>query len=134
MRKNDDKACSDERFLLCRIKPNRKGNEMSIDTSGLSATELKELVTKIEKRIVEVEKETLQAALKEMRAVADKLGVAFEDVIALNGSRRKKAVTKSSPKYANPNDPAQTWTGRGRKPAWVKEALDAGKSIEDLAI
>lgn len=107
---------------------------MSIDISGLNAAELKELAVKIEKRTVAVEKETLQAALKEMRAIADKLGVAFEDVIALHSGKGKKAATKSTAKYANPDDPAQTWTGRGRKPAWVKTALEAGKSIDDLTI
>ena len=107
---------------------------MSIDISGLNAAELKELAVKIEKRAVEVEKETLQTALKEMRAIANKLGVAFEDVIALHSGKGKNAATKSAAKYANPDDPAQTWTGRGRKPAWVKTALEAGKSIDDLTI
>ena len=43
-------------------------------------------------------------------------------------------TTKGAAKYANPANPEQTWTGRGRKPNWVIEALDNGKSIEDLAI
>lgn len=107
---------------------------MSIDISKLNAAELKELAGKIEKRVVEVEKETLQTALKEMRAVADKLGVAFEDVIALHSGKGKKTATKAAAKYANPADPSQTWTGRGRKPAWVKQALESGKSIDDLMI
>ena len=107
---------------------------MSIDISGLNAAELKALAVKIEKRVVEVEKETLQTALKEMRAVADKLGAAFDEVIALHSGKGKKAASKAAPKYANPDNPSQTWTGRGRKPAWVKTALEAGKSIDDLTI
>ncbi|WP_170565444.1 H-NS histone family protein [Ruegeria atlantica] len=107
---------------------------MTIDISGLNAAELKKLAAKIEKRTVEVEKETLQTALKEMRAIADKLGVTFEDVIALHSGKGKKTATKAAPKYANPDDPSQTWTGRGRKPAWLKAALEAGKSIDDLMI
>ncbi|WP_170419809.1 H-NS histone family protein [Ruegeria atlantica] len=107
---------------------------MSIDISGLNAAELRELAVKIEKRAVEVEIETLQTALIEMRAIAVKLGVGFEDVIALHSGKGKKAVTKSAAKYVNPDDPTQTWTGRGRKPAWVKTALEAGKSIDDLTI
>lgn len=27
-------------------------------------------------------------------------------------------------KYRNPADPTQTWTGRGKKPAWMAEAED----------
>ncbi|HRM75876.1 MAG TPA: H-NS histone family protein, partial [Paracoccus sp. (in: a-proteobacteria)] len=37
-------------------------------------------------------------------------------------------------KYANPADPEQTWTGRGRKPRWVQEALGAGQKLESLEI
>ena len=107
---------------------------MSIDINELSAVDLKELAIKIEKRVVEVEKENLHLALTEMRAIADRLGVAFEDVIALHKGRGRKPGTKVAAKYANPDDPSQTWTGRGRKPAWVHAALEAGKSIDDLTI
>jgi DNA-binding protein H-NS len=33
-------------------------------------------------------------------------------------------------KYADGN--GNTWSGGGRKPKWVKEALASGKSIDDL--
>ena len=107
---------------------------MSIDIDKLSAADLKKLAVKVEKRIVEMEKETLHLALKEMRAVADKLGVAFEDVIVLHKGKGRKPGTKAAAKYANPDDPSQTWSGRGRKPAWIKAALETGKSIDDLTI
>ncbi|WP_229467585.1 H-NS histone family protein [Massilia sp. Mn16-1_5] len=34
-------------------------------------------------------------------------------------------------KYRNPEDPDQRWSGRGRKPAWVKAWVASGKSFED---
>ncbi|AXC48849.1 H-NS histone family protein [Paracoccus suum] len=37
-------------------------------------------------------------------------------------------------RYANPDDASQTWSGRGRRPQWVKNSLEAGKALEDLAI
>jgi DNA-binding protein H-NS len=46
----------------------------------------------------------------------------------------EKSGSKGMPKYANPANPDQTWTGRGRQPGWVKEALGKGKSLDDLAI
>ena len=33
---------------------------------------------------------------------------------------------KVAPKYRNPNDAAQTWTGRGKSPVWVHALMDAG--------
>ena len=41
---------------------------------------------------------------------------------------------KGGPAYRNPCNSAETWTGRGRKPKWVREALARGVRLEDLAI
>ena len=75
---------------------------------------MKELAAKIKIRASEVEKEIFQTALKEMWAVAKKLGVTIDDVLALHSGKSKKTTTKAAPKYANPYDPTQTRTGRGR--------------------
>lgn len=53
--------------------------------------------------------------------------------------RRIKApvtTTKSTVKveYRNPSDSAQQWSGRGRKPAWLKAWIASGKSIEDTKV
>ena len=42
---------------------------------------------------------------------------------AANASDKRAKV---APKYRNPNDAAQTWTGRGRSPVWVQALKDAG--------
>ena len=39
-----------------------------------------------------------------------------------------------SPKYRNPDNPADTWAGRGRKPKWVEDKLAQGATLEDLLI
>ncbi|NHX27966.1 H-NS histone family protein, partial [Escherichia coli] len=44
------------------------------------------------------------------------------------------ASTPAAPKYRNPENPDQTWSGRGRKPLWVVAHLDSGKAMEDLEI
>ena len=36
------------------------------------------------------------------------------------GVKVAKTSTPAAPKYANPADPSQTWTGRGVAPAWIK--------------
>jgi len=43
-----------------------------------------------------------------------------------------RVVEQDSPKYQNPNNAAQTWSGRGKQPAWVAEALAQGKTLESL--
>src|SRR5262249_7542130 len=39
-----------------------------------------------------------------------------------------------TPKYRNPENPAETWAGRGLKPRWLTAAMKGGKSLEDFAI
>src|SRR3977135_3654023 len=37
-------------------------------------------------------------------------------------------------KYRNPENPSETWAGRGLKPRWLAEAIKSGKSQEDFLI
>jgi len=51
-------------------------------------------------------------------------------------TRAKKTVRKTrkkvAPKYRNPADESQTWTGRGREPLWIKELVEKGAELNDL--
>ena len=37
-------------------------------------------------------------------------------------------------KYRNTDNNEETWTGRGRKPTWLVDALATGRKLEDFAI
>ncbi|MCX7556664.1 H-NS histone family protein [Xanthomonadaceae bacterium JHOS43] len=52
------------------------------------------------------------------------------------GRRKAKATTgrKVPPKYRNPSDLSQTWTGRGKAPLWFVALIDSGKTRDDLLI
>jgi DNA-binding protein H-NS len=39
-----------------------------------------------------------------------------------------------APKYRNPEDPTETWAGRGLTPRWLAAAIKAGGKLEDFAI
>ena len=47
---------------------------------------------------------------------------------------RPPPVKRIPPKYRNPDNPQQTWTGRGNAPHWVKEFLAAGGDLDDCLI
>jgi len=56
---------------------------------------------------------------------------------ALQGSERRVARRKYPPvlpKYQNPNDPSETWAGRGKQPRWLVIQLKAGNKINDFLI
>ena len=55
------------------------------------------------------------------------------------GGRRGRAAGRGrggpvAPKYRNPDNPAETWAGRGLKPRWLTAAMKGGKKLEDFAI
>jgi DNA-binding protein H-NS len=37
-----------------------------------------------------------------------------------------------APKYQNPDNAAQTWSGKGKQPKWVEDALASGRTLESL--
>jgi len=39
-----------------------------------------------------------------------------------------------SAKYRNPDNPTETWAGRGLRPKWVADKLAQGASLDDLLI
>ena len=104
---------------------------MDINLDDLSMNELKSLRAKVDRAIASFEERKKQEALAELEETAKKMGFTLAELTGVSVGKTRKPV---APKYANPADTSQTWTGRGRKPQWVQAALDAGKSLEDLAI
>ena len=49
-------------------------------------------------------------------------------------ARKTTAGRKVPPKYRNPANPAETWTGRGKHPRWLAAQLAKGKKLEDFLI
>ena len=49
-------------------------------------------------------------------------------------AKTAKAVKKVAPKYRNPDDQQDTWSGRGRKPLWMVAQLKKGKKAEEFLI
>lgn len=56
------------------------------------------------------------------------------------GASRGKLATRGglsgavAPKYRNPENPAETWAGRGLKLKWLTAAIKAGKKQDDFLI
>jgi len=38
------------------------------------------------------------------------------------------------PKFRNPDEPSETWAGRGKLPRWLRKQLGSGKRIDDFRI
>ena len=96
----------------------------------LSLDELKDIQKKAAKAIASFEARKRKEALAAVEAKAAEMGFSLSELT----SGAKPNGTKSAPKYCHPENPAKTWTGKGRQPNWLKDALACGKALEDLLI
>jgi len=86
------------------------------------------------KRYEEVNRELDEKLTTEKRKVEDRLNQLRGGVARPTRQAGRWAQPTAKPKYQNPNNPAQTWSGRGKTPLWVRRSLARGKSLEDLLI
>ncbi|AUQ51231.1 putative regulatory protein, H-NS histone family [Phaeobacter inhibens] len=105
---------------------------MAVDLTSMSRKELLELQANVEKALKDAEQRERIEALKAAEEAAAKFGFSLDEIAGNSRSTAKK--TKAAPKYRNPQNPEETWTGRGRKPHWVHAALTSGVDISDLEI
>lgn len=54
------------------------------------------------------------------------------DAAVAPGERRK--YPRVFPKYQNPHEPSETWSGRGKQPRWLAAAVNTGHRIEEFLI
>jgi DNA-binding protein H-NS len=108
---------------------------MKIDLKSLSIDELNELKKSIAVEIELRQHGERQKLIDEFRERAKALGVTTAELMAtITGKRKAGGKSVGVAKYANPADKSQTWTGKGKRPRWVHDALGAGKSLDDLKI
>jgi DNA-binding protein H-NS len=100
----------------------------------MNVDELLAVKVKIEAAIasrIEMERKRLTASLQRLEAIAEK-SMKTPGKSHGSGSAKRKILPA---KYRNPNNPKQTWAGRGLKPRWLVAALkDGKKKMSDFAI
>lgn len=103
-----------------------------IDLDKLSREDLVQLRKDVDKAITSFDERRRQEALAAVEATAREMGFSLSELTQGHGAKKTKAVLP--PKYQHPENPAKTWSGRGRQPAWIKEGLEQGKSLDDFLI
>lgn len=108
-------------------------NDFKEKLADASVAELEQLCTKIEKLMIERKVKALDDARIQVRELAASLGVTLEELIA-EPEKPKKQTKKAAIKFRNTENPDETWTGRGKQPRWLTQAIDNGAMIEKFAV
>ncbi|MBS1303452.1 H-NS histone family protein [Loktanella sp. SALINAS62] len=103
----------------------------NIDLNSISLDDLKKLQKDVGKAIDGYEQKQRKEALTAAEAVAREHGFTLAE---LTGASIKKTKAVSPPMYRHPENPEQTWTGRGRQPDWMKEAIENGHTKDEFLI
>ena len=85
---------------------------------------LYERVTLTLRQKLEAEKTKLAQRLSQLQGA--------DNVSGLYRSRRPYPPVP--PKYRNPTNPAEVWSGRGKRPRWLDPQIQAGKGLDDFLI
>lgn len=112
---------------------------MDTDLKSMSRKELEKLSLDVNKALESAKARDRREALKAAEKAAAEFGFSLGELNdePKQGKPRnaaKKPAKPSKPKYANPDDKAQTWTGKGRQPNWYREQIAKGTAPEAMEI
>lgn len=109
---------------------------MTIDLKNLSLKELEALIANANAQMKAAHAQHVNAIRTKVDALLKSAGLTLDEVYPRRGGkglRGPKAAT--APKYRNPENPTQTWSGRGKRPAWFVVALKKkGMTADNLLI
>lgn len=106
-----------------------------MNLSDMSVAELRTLQEQVQQTIKTREKEELASAREKILAIAQSVGISLDELIRSKSHGKTRDVkVKVAVRYRHPADASLQWTGRGRKPKWIQEWVDAGKSLDELRI
>ena len=80
------------------------------------------------------EKRELEKRLAQLRREKELRQSESVDGQAKGAPRERRKYPRVFPKYRNPNEPSETWSGRGKQPRWLTAALKTGHTIDEFVI
>jgi len=105
-----------------------------------SLAELNQLIKAAERRLKVLAKRPPAARVRrELTQVAAKYGYTIQQLIGGPAQkpvskRRTRKLGKVAPKYRDPDNRRNTWSGRGSQPRWLAEKVARGHSAADFLI
>ncbi len=105
-------------------------NTNAINLDHLNVDELRAITENAQQLISQKQHQRLHDAYVQFEKIAKDNGCSIDEILKAGENLEKKR----SIKYRNNDDNNDTWTGRGRKPTWLVDALAAGNKLEDFAV
>jgi DNA-binding protein H-NS len=113
----------------------RMSRKFSLDAMSIDEMwQLHEEVSAVLSVRLTSEKRQLEKRLAQLRREKEMRQSEAVDNRATNATRVRRKYPRVSAKYRNPNEPSETWSGRGKQPRWLTAALKTGHTIDEFVI
>lgn len=101
-----------------------------------SLADIQRQIADLERRAEVARRTEIAEVVKGIRGAMDVYGLTLADIgLSGRGTRGQRKLTQRGPTDAKYGDGrGNTWTGRGPRPLWLREAINAGKPLEQFLL
>lgn len=105
------------------------------EVENLTFTALIELKQAVDRAVATRQEAEIETLKSKALAPSAALGIPLAELFGVKVEAIERK-TKRAPriKYRDPDNPASTWTGKGRTPKWLQEKFDQGASKEEFLV
>lgn len=108
----------------------RQNADRIMQTDHLDSLSVKEL-SNLHQVVAALLSQKILAEKARLEERMRKLGMLHE---SSHFDRKRRQYPAVRPKYRNPKNPAETWSGRGKLPRWLRPQLRHGRKLDDFLI
>lgn len=101
--------------------------------SEMSVPELKAHMERLQRELERKREVEVDEFIERVRKDATAYNLSPRELAKRLTARSDDNGAAASPKYVDPADQQNTWSGKGKKPNWVKAYLESGRTLESLA-
>lgn len=98
----------------------------------MSLDQLRELDKQIDQQLIRQSNTERAAAVEQIYSIAHSVGLPLKALFDGRVLNRKPA--RATSQYQDTANPNNRWSGMGRRPEWVKNALAAGRSLAEFRV
>jgi DNA-binding protein H-NS len=109
---------------------------MAHPVTKMTSAQLDVLQKRIDLRREQIKLEAVAAARRKVEAWLAESDLSLQDILPGRAGHKtsRRRTSRQPAKYRNPANPAQTWSGKGRRPVWFLEAEKKGVKREAMEI
>jgi DNA-binding protein H-NS len=109
-------------------------NPNEIDLEKLEPEEILRLISRCHEELDARQSRRIEEVQEQVAELARSVNMTPEEIVMHMQRGKKPGANNSKIAYRNPQNPSQTWAGRGKRPKWLNEKLEEGALLQDFRV